>query len=473
MHLSTFHRAFGLAAAVAGLVTAACGNGDSGPATPTEGTAGTASGGAPTSSSSGSTTAGVSAVGGAAAAAGVSPGDSTVPSAGIGGAGAAEGEANESGQNAGGADASDPMAEPGGAGNGGSGGSGGTAGAMTSAGGVSTAAGSDAAGGQSAGGAGAGGAGGAATGNAGASGMAMGGMAGSGQGAPFPTDVQPPVSDGSSNLPIAGPGGGYQVDGNIPYGDLPEQRLDVMYPTGGGPQATSKLPGVIMFHGGGWIQGDKATMSSFYSRFLAHGFIVCSAEYRVADGDPDHIAPAAVEDALLAAKWFWDYLDYYNVDRKRYIVTGASAGGHLALMVGMATPEAGLGPTSPQDFEIAAIVNGYGPSDVPDLLQRNVSWAVQWLPVNTPDRDALATRVSPITYVRADMPPLITVQGSNDTTVPVAESQHLDELLQAAGADAEIHLVDGAGHGFSSPASAWPDAEQTMFGFLEAHGITD
>jgi acetyl esterase/lipase len=309
---------------------------------------------------------------------------------------------------------------------------------------------------------------------AGAAGVANDGGASAGgarAGAPYPEQVDPPVSDASSSLPIAGPGGGYRVDGNIPYGDLPEQRLDVMYPTNGGPQATSKSPGVIMFHGGGWIRGDKATMSSFYSRFLQHGFVVCSAEYRVADGDPSHIAPAAVEDALLSAKWFWDYLDYYNVDRSRYVVTGASAGGHLALMVGMATPEAGFGPTNPEDFEIAAIVNGYGPSDVSDLLQRNTDFAVQWLPANTPDRDALAVRLSPVTYVRADMPPLITVQGSDDTTVPVAQSQHLDELLQAAGADADIHLVAGAGHGFSTPASAWPDAEQAMFGFLEDHGI--
>jgi acetyl esterase/lipase len=301
----------------------------------------------------------------------------------------------------------------------------------------------------------------------------MAGSGGSNQEAPFPTEVEAPVTDASSSLPVAGPGAGYRVDGNIPYGALPEQRLDVMYPAGGGPEATTKSPGVIMFHGGGWIQGDKATMSSFYSRFLAHGFIVCSAEYRVADGDPDHIAPAAVEDALLAAKWFWDYLDYYNVDRSRYVVTGASAGGHLALMVGMATPEAGFGPTSPSDYQIAAIVNGYGPADVPDLLQRNTSFAVQWLPAGTPDRDALAARLSPVSYVRADIPPLISVHGSNDTTVPVAQSQHLDELLQAAGADAQIHLVAGAGHGFSTPAGAWPDAESAMFGFLEAHGISE
>jgi acetyl esterase/lipase len=284
--------------------------------------------------------------------------------------------------------------------------------------------------------------------------------------------LKPPVPDTSSPIPISRPGGQFHVEGNLPYGPLPAQRLDVIYPPGAGPNGTMTLPGVIMFHGGGWIEGDKQTMSSFYNRFLAHGFLVCNVEYRVADGSATGaIAPAAVQDALLAAKWFWDYLDYYHVDRSRYIVTGASAGGNLALMVGMATPAAQLGPTSPTDYKIAAIVNGYGPPDVTDLLNRGTSFAVQWLPASVPNRAALALRVSPLTYARADIPPLITVQGANDTTVPVAENQHLDQVLKAAGADAQIHLVPGAGHGFATPATAYPDAEMAMFGFLVAHGI--
>jgi len=284
--------------------------------------------------------------------------------------------------------------------------------------------------------------------------------------------LKPPVTDPSSPIPISRPGGQYHVEGNLPYGPLPAQRLDIIYPPGAGPTGTMTLPGVIMFHGGGWIEGDKQTMSSFYNRFLAHGFLVCNVEYRVADGSATGaVAPAAVQDALLAAKWFWDYLDYYHVDRTRYIVTGASAGGNLAFMVGMATPAAQLGPTSPTDYKIAAIVNGYGPPDVTDLLNRGTSFAVQWLPPSVPDRAALALRVSPLTYARADIPPLITVQGANDTTVPVAENQRLDQVLKAAGADAQIHLVPGAGHGFATPATAYPDAEMAMFGFLVAHGI--
>lgn len=288
--------------------------------------------------------------------------------------------------------------------------------------------------------------------------------------------LPPPVTDTSSTLGISAPGSGYHVDGNIPYGPFTMQRLDVIYPNGSGPNGTKTLPGVIMFHGGGWTDNKpaalKASMSSFFDRFLKHGFLVCNVEYRLADGTANGaIAPAADQDALLAAQWFWNYIDYYHVDKTKYVVTGASAGGQLALMVGMATPAAQLGPTSPTDYTIAAIVNGYGPSDVTDLLAKNVSWAVQWLPANTPNRAAIAVQVSPVTYVRQSVPPLITVQGADDTTVPTSESQNLYNLLTAAGADTALHFVAGAGHGFDTPATAWPDAESTMFGFLTAHGI--
>jgi acetyl esterase/lipase len=291
-----------------------------------------------------------------------------------------------------------------------------------------------------------------------------------------PVAVTPPVSDTSSTLGISAPGGQYKVEGNLPYGPFAMQRLDVMYPVGAGPKGSTTLPGVIMFHGGGWIDNKptalKASMSSFFDRFLSHGFLVCNVEYRLADGTGNGaIAPAADEDALLAAKWFWSYMDYYHVDRTKYVVTGASAGGQLALMVGMATPAAQLGATSPTDYKIAAIVNGYGPSDVTDLLARNISWAVQWLPANTPNRAAIARQVSATTYVRQDLPPLIAVQGMDDTTVPTSESQNLYDLLTAAGADTALHFVAGAGHGFTTPATAWPDAEAAMFAFLTAHGI--
>ena len=77
-----------------------------------------------------------------------------------------------------------------------------------------------------------------------------------------------------------------------------------------------------------------------------------------------------------------------------------------------------------------------------------------------------------MTHVRKDVPPLIVVQGSNDTTAPVADSLRLVANLTAAGADATMHEVAGAGHGFTTPATAWPDAEKAMFDWLTLKGIT-
>ena len=82
-------------------------------------------------------------------------------------------------------------------------------------------------------------------------------------------------------------------------GRSPSQRLDVIYPNAAGPKGTTTLPGVIMFHGGGWTDNKpaalKASMSSFFSRFLKHGFLVwrgvaSPGRWQRADGA---IAPAA------------------------------------------------------------------------------------------------------------------------------------------------------------------------------------
>lgn len=317
---------------------------------------------------------------------------------------------------------------------------------------------------------GTGGAGGVSTASAGGA----GGRQGTGGAGGSSVPLTPPVRDTASKIPLSSAPSGYKVEGNYAYGPLATQRLDVLYPNDAGPNGTRILPAVLMFHGGAWIHNfndanGKNSMSTFFDRFLAHGFIVFNAEYRVADAAPEAaFAPAAVKDALLAAKWCWDYLDYFHGDRTRYVVTGASAGGHLAMMVGMTTPAAALGPTTPGDFTIAAIVDGYGPADIESELS---GVAAGWIPASLPNRAAIAKLVNPMTYVRKDIPPMIAVQGALDSTAPVAHTRNLVAKLMAASADVTMHEVPLAGHGFATPASAWPDAEKAMFNWLVAHNI--
>ena len=244
------------------------------------------------------------------------------------------------------------------------------------------------------------------------------------------------------------------LEANIAYDKFPDTRLDILYPKA---PWSGLRPGVIMFHGGGWIRSTKETMmTSFCLPFLEQGFVVANVEYRVATAA---LAPAAVDDALTAAKWFLDHAAQYHVDTHRIVVTGASAGGHLALMVGMTSA-----------VPIAAIVNGYGVTDVADLLDgpHRQSFAVQWLPEQA-GRLALAKRLSPVTYVRNGLPPTLTVQGENDRTVPHEQGVRLTAALKQAGDDAEMMTVPNAGHGFSR--EQWPAVHARIFDFLRAHGV--
>ncbi|MEZ5402750.1 MAG: alpha/beta hydrolase [Bryobacteraceae bacterium] len=257
------------------------------------------------------------------------------------------------------------------------------------------------------------------------------------------------------NLPA-----GAQADWDIAYAPHPETHLDVYRP----PGAAGKRPGVIVIHGGGWRGGTKeAVVPTFCVPYLEHGFVVFNVEYRLAKAAK---APAAVEDALDAAQWVFKNASRYGVDRKKILVTGGSAGGHLALMVGMTPKSAKLGKPA----NVAAIVNFYGITDVGDQLTgpHQRAYAVEWLPEQD-GRFDLARRVSPITYVRRGLPPVITVHGDADKTVPYEHGANLTKALREAGVDAELLTVAGGGHGF--PPERLKEIYPDVFDFLARHGI--
>ena len=257
-------------------------------------------------------------------------------------------------------------------------------------------------------------------------------------------------------------GAEYQIEANIRYSLHPETVLDIVQARG---PALKNRPGVIVIHGGGWIQGNKESMlERFCLPFVEYGFVVANVEYRLAQSAT---APAAVNDVLEAAKWFRDHAAGYKVDPNQIIVTGSSAGAHLAMMVGMAPESAGLGPS----VKIAAIINFYGISDVPDQLQgpHLQTYAVTWVPEQA-DRMELAKKLSPITYVRKGLPPVLSIHGDADPVVPYEQSVRLTKELKAAGDQAELITVPGGEHGFppKEMSQLWPQ----IFKWLKKHKIS-
>jgi len=257
---------------------------------------------------------------------------------------------------------------------------------------------------------------------------------------------------------------GVTVDANIAYDTHKETVLDVFRPAGAAP---GKRPGVLFIHGGGWTGGTKeSVVKAFVLPFLAKGFVVANVEYRLAR---TALAPAAVTDVLKAAEWFRKNASKYGVDDKKIIVSGGSAGGHLALMVGLTPKSANLGPTG----KLAAVVNFYGITDVADLLEgvNEKKYAVTWLPPTLADRNEVARKVSPQSWVAKGEPAVLTIHGDTDPTVPYDHGITITKMLRDAGNDAELISIPKGGHGDFMRNAQAPAIWEQIFQFLAKRKI--
>lgn len=242
----------------------------------------------------------------------------------------------------------------------------------------------------------------------------------------------------------------YRIETDITYvtANNYDVKLDVYTPLeGAGPHPT-----VLYFHGGGWVRGSKESSVLYFLPYLEMGWAVVNVEYRLGRVS---LAPAAVEDCLCALRWVIRNARQYGFDTGKIVVTGNSAGGHLALTTGMIPPSEGLDRECPgnEDLKVAAVVDWYGITDVAELLDgpNQKSYAVEWLG-SLPNRKEIAERVSPLKYVRAGLPPILMVQGDSDPTVPYTQSLRLRDALTKAGVRNELVTVPGGKHGgFSGP----------------------
>lgn len=244
-----------------------------------------------------------------------------------------------------------------------------------------------------------------------------------------------------------------------------DAKLDVYTPRSGGPHPT-----VLHFHGGGWVGGSRESVVLRALPFLELGFAVVNVSYRLGSVER---APAAVEDGLCALRWVVRNAKEYGFDVNRIVTTGYSAGAHLALTTAMIPASAGLDRQCPgnEPLTVAAVVNWYGITDVADLLDGpNIrAYAVAWLG-SRPDRVDVARRVSPLTYVRKGLPPILTIHGDADPTVPHAHATRLHAALMQAGVSSELHTVPKGLHGNFARADQLR-AVDAMRAFLVTHGV--
>ncbi len=213
---------------------------------------------------------------------------------------------------------------------------------------------------------------------------------------------------------------------------------------------TGPVPTIVNIHGGGWVAGTKEGSLVGLLPYFGMGFSIVNVEYRLARVA---LAPAAVEDCRLALKWVMKNAKTYNFDTSRIVVTGGSAGGHLALTTGMLDSTAGFDASTDWDqtsprLTVAAIINWFGITDVADLLSgpNRQNYAVSWIGSRS-DRKEIARRVSPLSYVRAGLPPILSIHGTRDQLVPYAHATRLHAALDKAGVPNRLVTIPDGNHG--------------------------
>lgn len=246
-------------------------------------------------------------------------------------------------------------------------------------------------------------------------------------------------------------------------------KLDIWYQH----QDKEPRPTLVYFHGGGWIFGAKTYSMLHYLPFLEKGWRVVDVEYRMASNS---YAPAAVEDTRCALRWIFNNAEQWKFDTSKIVLTGHSAGGHLALITGMLPDKTPLDNNCYDARPMpkpAAIINWYGISDVNDVIAgpNLKNYAVMWMG-SQPNADAIAKSVSPLTYVRKDLPPIISIHGDADDVVPYSHSTRLHEALEKVKVTNKLFTVKGGGHGQFTD-SDYVESFEHIWAFLKEIKVTD
>ena len=257
-------------------------------------------------------------------------------------------------------------------------------------------------------------------------------------------------------------------DANIEYSDVGGKlEMDIVRPR---ESANALRPAVLLIHGGGFRAGTRESYLPMAVRLAERGYVAATASYRLA---PRNQFPAAVHDVKAAVRFLRANASKYGIDPERIGAMGGSAGGHLALFLGLTAgvPEfEGWGPNLQFSSRVACVANYYGPTDFTQSYSKSVD-AAQVLPMflgGDLDHARLAhIRASPLNWVTPNAAPVLSLHGTSDPYVAYEHAVWLTERLLAAGVPAELETITGAGHGFKGADAE--RADQRMFAFFDKY----
>ncbi|MGJ8654365.1 MAG: alpha/beta hydrolase [Opitutaceae bacterium] len=256
---------------------------------------------------------------------------------------------------------------------------------------------------------------------------------------------------------------------NVLYKNLPEESLylDLYYPLG---VAKGDLPVVVFTHGGGWAAGSKegAAMGAhkdLFLKVLEEGFCVAAVNYRLVGMHKGNYVPECVADCKDAVRYLAKNADAFGIDPHSFFTVGNSAGGHLSMMLLLSPKDEQLGDPALAgiDYTMVAGVSWYGWANLklPELFikpgkpvtadpLRGTHSRVLRSGLTEEGRVQVVHEMSPSTWLTKDSAPLFMLHGTEDTTIIDKHAYWMKDLADKRGADVEILIVQGAGHGWEA-----------------------
>lgn len=204
-------------------------------------------------------------------------------------------------------------------------------------------------------------------------------------------------------------------------------KLDLYY-----PEASKPFPTIVWFHGGGLTAGNKSIPKELKNQ----GVAVVSVNYRLS---PEAKAPAYIDDAAAAVAWTFENIENYGGSGNQIFVSGHSAGGYLASMIGL--DKKWLEKYGVNANEIAGLIPFSGHTITHFTIRKEIG-----IEDITPVVDDFA----PLKHVRKDAPPLLLITGDRELEMlgRYEENAYLWRMMKVAGHEnTTLYELDGYNHG--------------------------
>lgn len=242
---------------------------------------------------------------------------------------------------------------------------------------------------------------------------------------------------------------------NHPYGDDPEQVMDIYLPKGRTADTTCIM---VFIHGGGWMGADKSDYTKDINSLkkINASYAYVNINYRLVKEGRNQF-PAAEKDIAAAMEYIWKRVDSFHISARTGII-GVSAGAHLAALQAYKHNDKGY---------VKALTLFYGVYNMTEFYEQGSAGVPQLSALvlgGTPEeKPEIYQSSSPVNFVTAASPPTFLIHGTEDTLAPYHQSVELDSVLQKAGVTHEFFSFKGW-HGL--PAESIDEAAYRMFMFI-------